>query len=103
MTIIGRVQAHEDSKFEQSPKGEGFMEAKCKCVLRDATSSDEYVATLSGNDALIKLEPNQLVLVKLKSIVIKTIDGEYIQENHVKSIKVIKEQVETYKNIMPWD
>ena len=92
MKKICKVQALEDVKFEQSPKGKGFKEAKCNCVLRDATSGDDYVATLSGNDALIKLEPNQLVLVKLKSKVRRTIDGEYIQENHVKSIEVIKDK-----------
>ena len=103
MKLIGRVQALEDPKFEQSPKGKGFKEAKCKCVLRDATSDDEYVATLSGNDALIKLKPNQLVMVKLKSKVRKTIDGDYIQENHVKSIEVIKEQIETFEDILQWE
>ncbi len=106
MEKIYIVQALEDIKFEQSTKGEGFKEARCRIVLRDAASKDEFVAVLHGNDAVKKFPVGEIVEAKLKARVKRKIGDFYTQLLDVTSIKVMKRDVKESKTsniIYPWD
>ena len=106
MTKIFIVQAQEDIKFEQSNKGEGFKEAKCRILLRDATSKDEFVAVLHGNDAVKKFPVGEIVEAKLKARANRKFRGFYTQLLDVTHSVVMKREIKestTFKDYFPWD
>lgn len=106
MEKIFLVQAQGDIKFEQSTKGEGFKEAECLIVLRDATSKDEFVAVLHGNDAVREFPVGEIVMAKLKARTRKGIDGSYTQLLDVTHIEVMKREIKqksNFKDCFPWD
>lgn len=106
MNNIFLVQALEDVKFEQSTKGEGFKEARCRIVLRDAASKDEFVAVLHGNDAVKKFPVGEIVEAKLKARANRKFCDFYTQLLDVTSIKVMKREIKestTFKDFCPWD
>jgi len=106
MEKIFIVQAQEDIKFEQSTKGEGFKEAKCRILLRDATSKDEFVAVLHGNDAVKKFPVGEIVEAKLKARANRKFRDFYTQLLDVTHIGVMKREIKestTFKDCFPWD
>lgn len=106
MQKIFIVQAQEDIKFEQSTKGEGFKEAKCRILLRDATSKDEFVAVLHGNNAAKRFPVGEIVEAKLKARANRKFRDFYRQQLDVTTIKVMKTEIKestTFKDFCPWD
>lgn len=106
MKKIFIVQAQGDIKFEQSTKGEGFKEAECLIILRDAASNDEFVATLHGSNAVREFPVGEIVMAKLKARTRKGIDGSYTQLLDVTHIVVMKREIKestTFKDYFPWD
>ena len=106
MTKVLIVQAQEDAKYEPSKLGEGFKEAKCRIFLRDATSKDEFVAVLHGNNAAKRFPVGEIVEAKLKARVKRKIGDFYTQLLDVTSIKVMKRDVKESKTlniIYPWE
>lgn len=106
MEKIFLVQAQGDIKFEPSKKGKGFKEAECLIILRDATSNDEFVATLHGSNAVREFPVGEIVMAKLKARTRKGIDGSYTQLLDVTHIVVMKREIKestTFKDYFPWD
>lgn len=100
------VQAQSDVKYEPSKLGEGFKEAKCRIFLRDATSKDEFVAVLHGNDAVKKFPVGEIVEAKLKARANRKFCDFYTQQLDVTSIKVMKREIKQknmFKDFCPWD
>lgn len=106
MEKIFLVQAQEDAKYEPSKLGEGFKEARCRILLRDATSKDEFVAVLHGNNAAKRFPVGEIVEAKLKARANRKFCDFYTQLLDVTSIKVMKREIKestTFKDFFPWD
>lgn len=101
-----KVQTLEDVKFEQSPKGKGFKEAKKVMVLSDAASKDEFVVTLHGNNAVKEFLIGEIVAVNMKARSERHPDGSYTQLLDATHIEVVKREIKhssTAKNFDLWD
>lgn len=106
MKKICKVQALEDVKFEQSPKGKGFKEAQRVIVICDSASKDEFVAVLHGNDAVREFPVGELVAVTMKARAKRQILKGYTQLLDVTHIEVVKREIKhcsTIEELFPWD